>query len=84
MAERADTAEVMASQLILNKLTGLEQAIQGLMPLLVKIVNHLEAQATPPAPPVADYDQLYGPRPRPHGWYRIQRPHRGDPPAGEQ
>ena len=37
--------------LMLEKLAGMEQAIESLVPLLEKIITHLEAQTPPPTSP---------------------------------
>jgi hypothetical protein len=57
--EGPDSLEGMAFQLILQKLVGLERALQGIPPLLQKIVTHLEAQTQQPDVPIATYAQLY-------------------------
>ena len=57
--EGPDSLEGLAFQLILQKLVGLERAIQGIPPLLQKIVTHLEAQTQQSEVPVATYAQLY-------------------------
>jgi len=57
--ERPDGMEAMAFQLLLQKMTALEYAVQGLPPLLKKIIDHLEAQAKQPEVPIATYEQLY-------------------------
>jgi hypothetical protein len=49
----------MAFQLLLHKITSLERAMQGIPPLLKKIVDHLEAQTQQPDVPMATYAQLY-------------------------
>ena len=54
-----DSLEGLAFQLILQKLVGLERALQGIPPLLQKIVTHLEAQTQQSEVPVATYAQLY-------------------------
>jgi hypothetical protein len=54
-----DVLETMAFQILLHKVTGLEQAVQALPPLLKKIIDYLEAQSKPPEVPVASYAQLY-------------------------
>jgi hypothetical protein len=54
-----DSLEGLAFQLILQKLTTLERAMQGIPPLLKKIVDHLEAQTQQPEVPMATYAQLY-------------------------
>ncbi len=54
-----DSLEGLPFQLILQKLVGLERAIQGIPPLLQKIVTHLEAQTQQSEVPVATYAQLY-------------------------
>jgi hypothetical protein len=54
-----DSLEGLAFQLILHKLLGLERAIQGIPPLLQKIVTHLEVQTQQPEVPIATYAQLY-------------------------
>ena len=45
--------------LLLEKLTGMEQAIEGLVPLLAQILTHLEALTPPAKPPIATYRDLY-------------------------
>ena len=55
----ADSTEAMAFQLLLQKITGLERAMQGIPPLLAKIIAHLEAQQAKPEVPVASYAALY-------------------------
>jgi hypothetical protein len=45
--------------LMLEKLAGMEQAIESLVPLLEKIITHLEAQTPPPTVPMATYADLY-------------------------
>jgi hypothetical protein len=57
--EGPDGLEGLAFQLILHKLMSLERAMQGIPPLLKKIVDHLEAQTTQPDVPIATYAQLY-------------------------
>ena len=57
--EGPDSLEGLAFQLILQKLVSLERAIQGIPPLLHKIVTHLEAQTKQPEVPIATYAQLY-------------------------
>jgi hypothetical protein len=57
--EGPDGLEGLAFQLILQKLLSLERAMQGIPPLLAKIVNHLEAQTQHPEVPIATYAQLY-------------------------
>jgi hypothetical protein len=57
--EGPDGLEGLAFQLILQKLMSLERAMQGIPPLLKKIVDHLEAQTTQPDVPIATYAQLY-------------------------
>jgi hypothetical protein len=54
-----DRLEAMAFQLVLHKLMGVEQTMQGMLPLLQKIVNHLEAQNQRPEVEIATYGQLY-------------------------
>jgi len=54
-----DGLEAMAFQLLLQKVTSLEQAVHRLPPLLKKIIDQLEAQATQPDVPIATYVQLY-------------------------
>jgi hypothetical protein len=49
----------MALQLVLHKLTTLEHALQGIPPLLAKIIAHLEAQTQRPDVDIATYAQLY-------------------------
>jgi hypothetical protein len=51
--------EAMAFQLLLHKVTSLERAMQGIPPLLKKIIDHLEAQTKQPEVEVATYVQLY-------------------------
>jgi hypothetical protein len=51
--------EAMAFQLLLHKVTSLERAMQGIPPLLKKIIDHLEAQTKQPEVEVATYAQLY-------------------------
>jgi hypothetical protein len=70
--------------LVLEKLAGIEQALEGLVPLLVKIVTQIEAQTAIKQAPIATYEHLYdlpeaGPpegelvaevlQPRPGGWW---------------
>ena len=57
--EGPDSLEGLAFQLILQKLVSLERAIQGIPPLLQKIVTHLEAQTQQSEVPIATYAQLY-------------------------
>ena len=57
--EGPDGLEGLAFQLILHKLLSLERALQGIPPLLQKIVTHLEAQTQQPEVPIATYAQLY-------------------------
>ena len=57
--EGPDSLEGLAFQLILQKLLSLERAMQGIPPLLGKIVAHLEAQTQQPDVPIATYAQLY-------------------------
>jgi len=57
--EGPDGLEGLAFQLILQKLLSLERAMQGIPPLLQKIVTHLEAQTQHPEVPIATYAQLY-------------------------
>ena len=45
--------------LILEKLAGMEEAVQGLVPLLEKILTQLETQAPPTTVPMATYADLY-------------------------
>ena len=54
-----DGLESMAFQLILHKLTSLEQAMHAIPPLLKKIIDQLEAQANQPDVPIATYAALY-------------------------
>ena len=54
-----DSLEGMAFQLILQKLGSLERAMQATVPLLKKIIDHLEAQTAQPDVEVATYAQLY-------------------------
>lgn len=56
---QSDRTEALAFQLILDKLVTLEQAVTGLVPLLEKIVRHLEAQKPPADVPIATPAQLY-------------------------
>ena len=58
-ADGPDGLESMAFQLLLHKITSLERAMQGIPPLLKKIVDHLEAQTQQPDVPIATYAQLY-------------------------
>jgi hypothetical protein len=51
--------EAMAFQVLLQKVSGLERAMQSIPPLLTKIIAHLEAQTQHPEVPVATYAQLY-------------------------
>ena len=46
--EGPESLEGLAFQLILQKLVSLERAMQGIPPLLQKIVTHLEAQTKQP------------------------------------
>ena len=57
--EGPDGLESMVFQLLLHKITSLERAMQGIPPLLKKIVDHLEAQTQQPDVPIATYAQLY-------------------------
>ena len=57
--EGPDSLEGMAFQLLLQKVTGLERAMQSIPPLLKKIIDQLEAQAKQPDVQVATYAQLY-------------------------
>jgi hypothetical protein len=57
--EGPDSLEGLAFQLILQKLVGLERTMQGIPPLLAKIVSHLEAQTKQEEVPIATYTQLY-------------------------
>src|SRR5437870_12976436 len=57
--EGPDGLEGLAFQLILQKLMSLERAMQGIPPLLHKIVTHLEPQTQQPEVPIATYAQLY-------------------------
>ena len=45
--------------LVLEKLTGIEQAMESLLPLLAQILTQLEAQTPPAKPPIATYADLY-------------------------
>jgi len=54
-----ESLEALAFQLILHKLVSLERAMQGIPPLLKKIVDYLEAQTQQPDVPMATYAQLY-------------------------
>jgi len=45
--------------LILEKLAGMEEAVASLVPLLEKILTHLEAQVPPTTVPMATYADLY-------------------------
>jgi hypothetical protein len=58
-AQEPDGIESMAFQLLLHKVTTLERAMQGIPPLLKKIIDHLEAQTKQPEVEVATYTQLY-------------------------
>jgi hypothetical protein len=57
--DASDGLEAMAFQLLLHKLTSVEQAMHAIPPLLTKIIDQLEAQAKQPDVPVASYSQLY-------------------------
>jgi hypothetical protein len=57
--EGPESLEGLALQLILHKLMSLERAMQGIPPLLHKIVTHLEAQTQQPEVPIATYADLY-------------------------
>jgi hypothetical protein len=57
--EGPDSLESMAFQLLLQKVTALERAMQSIPPLLKKIIEQLEAQAKQPDVEVATYAQLY-------------------------
>jgi hypothetical protein len=57
--EGPDSLEGLAFQLILHKLVSVERAMQGIPPLLKKIVDQLEAQTKQPEVPIATYAQLY-------------------------
>ena len=78
--------------LILEKLAGIEEGLQGLVPLLEQILRQLESQAPKTTVPMATYTDLYdvpdaGPpegelvaavmQPRPTRWW--QRALRGAP-----
>jgi hypothetical protein len=52
-------AEGIAFTLLLQKVNGLENAMQSLTLLLKKIIDQLEAQAKQPEIPIATYTQLY-------------------------
>ena len=65
--EGPDGLEGLAFQLILHKLLTLERAMQGTVPLLQKIVAHLEAQTQQPEVPIATYAQLYPELPQDEG-----------------
>ena len=54
-----DGLETMAFQLLLHKVTSLEQAVHSLPPLLKKIIDQLEAQGKQPDVPIATYAELY-------------------------
>ena len=54
-----DGLETMAFQLLLHKVTSLEQAVHSLPPLLKKIIDQLEAQVKQPDVPIATYAALY-------------------------
>jgi len=54
-----DSIESMAFQLLLQKMTSLERAMESLPPLLKKIIDQLEAQTKQPDVEVATYAQLY-------------------------
>ena len=45
--------------LILEKLAGMEEALEGLVPLLEKIITQLETQTAPTTVPMATYADLY-------------------------
>ena len=45
--------------LVLEKLTGIEQAMESLLPLLAQILTQLEAQTPPAKPAIATYRDLY-------------------------
>jgi hypothetical protein len=64
--QHSASVELMAFQVVLQRLQTLEEAfaaqeraLRSMPPLLKKIIDHLEAQATPPALDVATYGQLY-------------------------
>ena len=57
--DKPDGTEAMAFEVILHKLTSVEQAMRAIPPLLHKIITQLEAQAKQPDVPVASYTQLY-------------------------
>jgi hypothetical protein len=65
----ARTTFIVASDrdaLMLEKLAGIEQAIEGLVPLLAKIVTQLETQTEKQQVPIATYAHLYAlPEPGP-------------------
>ena len=45
---------------ILEKLTTIEEVLEQFLPLMARMVNHLEGQASPGGVQVATYQQLYG------------------------
>jgi hypothetical protein len=45
--------------MVLEKLTGIEQAMESLLPLLAQILTQLEAQTPPAKPAIATYRDLY-------------------------
>lgn len=51
--------EAMAFQILLHKVTALERDVHSMIPLLAKIIDHLEAQGKQPEVPVASYAELY-------------------------
>jgi hypothetical protein len=57
--EPSESLEAMAFQLVLQKLTTLEHALQRIPPLLTKIIAHLEAQTPQAEVEIATYAQLY-------------------------
>ena len=56
---RSESVESMAFQILLQKVTSLERAVQSLPPLLAKIISQLEAQQPRTDIPIATYAQLY-------------------------
>jgi len=80
MSDDAGNVEAMAFQLILSELQEQKQALRQIPPLLKKVIDQLEAQAKPQAPPkIADYDEMYEDKRKP-GWYRVP----GKPPPSQQ
>lgn len=46
-------------KLLLEKVAGMEVALEAMLPLLEKIVAHQEAQAAKPTVPIATYGAMY-------------------------